>query len=58
MILNTDKTKYILITSRPKRMNLNNAVLNLQYNGIDINFTTCDKILGIHVDNNLTWNSL
>ena len=38
-------------------MNLNNAVLNLQYNGIDITITTCDKTLGIHVDNNLTWNN-
>ena len=57
MILNTDKTKVMLITSRQKRMNLNNAVLNLQYNDIDITITTCDKILGIHVDNNLTWNN-
>ena len=56
MILNTDKTKVMLITSRQKRINLNNAVLNLQYNDIDIDITTCDKILGIHVDNNLTWN--
>ena len=57
MILNTDKTKVMLITSRQKRINLNNAVLNLQYNDIDITITTCDKILGIHVDNNLTWNN-
>ena len=57
IILNTDKTKVMLITSRQKRVNLNNTVLNLQYNDIDITITTCDKILGIHVDNNLTWNN-
>ena len=40
-----------------KRTVLNDAVLNLQYSDIDISMTTCDKILGIQVDENLTWNS-
>ena len=53
MVLNTDKTKVMLITSKQKRTALNNAVLNLQYSDIDISMTTCDKILGIHVDDNL-----
>ena len=57
MMLNTDKTKVMLITSRQKRTVLNDAVLNLQYSDIDISMTTCDKILGIQVDDNLTWNS-
>ena len=57
MILNMDKTKLMLITSRQKRTALCNAGLTLQYNDIDVNITTCDKILGIHVDNNLTWNN-
>ena len=47
----------MLITSRQKRTFLNNAVLNFQYSDIDISMTTCDKILGIQVDENLTWNS-
>ena len=47
----------MLITSRQKRTVLNDAVLNLQYNDIDISITTCDKILCIRVDNNLTWNT-
>ena len=46
----------MLITSRQKTV-LNDAVLKLQYNDIDISITTCDKILDIHVDNNLTWNT-
>ena len=57
MVLNTDKTKVMLITSRQKRTVLNDAVLNLQHKDININMTTCDKILGIQVDDNLTWNS-
>ena len=57
MILNKDKTKVMLITSRQNRTVLNDAVLKLQYNDIDISITTCDKILGIHVDNNLAWNT-
>ena len=36
---------------------MNDAVLNLQYSDIDISMTTCDKILGIQVDENVTWNS-
>ena len=57
IVLNTDKTKVMFITSRQKRTVLNDAVLNLQYSDIDISITTCDKILGIQVDDNLTWNS-
>ena len=55
MVLNTDKTKVMLITSRQKRAVLNDAVLNLQYSDIDISMTTFDKILGIQVDENLTF---
>ena len=56
-MLNIDKTKVMLITSRQKRTVLNDAVLNLKYSDIDISMTTCDKISGIQVDDNLTWNS-
>ena len=55
MVLNTDKTKVMLIMSRQKRTVFGNTTLSLQYNDIDICMTSCDKILGIHVDNNLTW---
>ena len=34
MVLSIEKTKVMLITSRQKRVVLNNAVLNLQYNDI------------------------
>ena len=51
MVLNT----VMLIMSRQKRTVFGNTTLSLQYNDIDICMTSCDKILGIHVDNNLTW---
>ena len=53
----------MLITSRRtgekagKKEILDDAVFNLQYSDINISMTTCDKILGIQVDDNMTWNS-
>ena len=46
----------MLITSRQKRQNLLKSVLSLTYNDIDIRMSTCDKILGVYVDENLLWN--
>ena len=56
MVLNTLKTKVMLITSRQKRNNLLEDKLSLKYNDIDIKMTTSDKILGVYVDENLSWN--
>ena len=56
MVINTEKTKVMLITSRQKRQNLQNSALSLKYNDIDIRMSTCDKILGVYVDENLLWN--
>ena len=55
MVLNTLKTKVMLITSRQKRKKLQDT-LSLQYNYIDIKMTTGDKILGVYADENLSWN--
>ena len=49
--------KVMLITSRQKRQNSQNSDLSLRYNDMDIRMTTCDKILGVHVDENLMWNN-
>ena len=57
MVLNTDKTKVMLITSRQKRLSLQNPVLSLRYSDIDIKMTPSDKISGVHVDDNLMWNN-
>ena len=39
-----------------KRNNLHEGEL-FKYNDIDIKMTTSDKILGVYVDENLTWNN-
>ena len=53
MVLNTVKTKVMLITSRQKRNNLQDT-LSHKYNDINIKMATSDKILGVYVD--LSWN--
>lgn len=57
MVLNTDKTKVMLITSRQKRLSLQNPALSLKYSNIDIRMAPVDKILGVYVDENLLWNN-
>ncbi|MEW8547445.1 MAG: reverse transcriptase family protein [Candidatus Thiodiazotropha sp.] len=56
MVLNTDKTKVMLITSRQKRANLKDKNISLKYNDFDLKITCSDKILGVHIDENLMWN--
>ena len=56
MVLDMDKTKVMLITSRQKRLSLQYAGLSLRYSDIDIKMTPSEKILGVHVDDNLMWN--
>ncbi|MCG7869794.1 MAG: hypothetical protein JAY74_25915 [Candidatus Thiodiazotropha taylori] len=57
MLLNTNKTKVMLITSRRKRLNLKDKSLMLKYNDLDLKVVNNDKILGINIDENLIWNS-
>ena len=56
MVLNTEKTNVMLITSRQRRSNLQNPNLSLRYNEIDIKMTTISKILGVK-NENLLWNN-
>ena len=55
MILNSSKTKVMLVTSNQKRQRLHNDNLILNYNNETLSMITNDKILGVYVDNNLTW---
>lgn len=56
MLLNTEKTKVMIITTRQKRIHIDESILTLSYNGTELNLTTADKILGVNIDANLTWN--
>ena len=55
MLLNTDKTKAMLITTSQKRLHLNNDILHLTYNNDVLNSVENEKVLGVRIDNNLTW---
>ena len=56
MVINFDKTKVMLITTRQKRDQLEIKSLNI--NVADdkyLNQVSCDKVLGVYVDENLSW---
>ena len=55
MLLNAAKTKVMLVTTNQKRQRLNTASLKLDYMDESLQMVSCDKILGIFVDNNLMW---
>ena len=57
MVLNIEKTKVMLITSRQKRTSMQSPVLSLTYNDIYIRMTHADKILGVHMVDNLMLNN-
>ena len=55
MILNSPKTKVMVVTTNKKRQRLSNDQLDLNFNNESLNIISNDKILGVFVDNNLTW---
>ena len=55
MLLNTDKTKVMSITTSQKRLHLHDYVLNLTYNSDILKNVNNDKVLGVLIDNNLVW---
>ena len=55
MLINTAKTKVMLLTTPQKRIHLNENTLKLTLNNEILTVVTSDKILGVHIDNNLTW---
>ena len=57
MLLNTEKTKIMLISTRQKRIRLDTRLLSLTYNETDLQLTTGDKILGVYTDENFQWNN-
>lgn len=55
MLLNTDKTKVIFITTPQKRARLGNSQLKVSFKNIEIKVTTGDKLLGVNINENLKW---
>ena len=57
MLINTDKTKLMLIASRQKRISLMDSELKITFNNMQLKNSSNEKILGVHVDPNFVWNS-
>ena len=55
MILNSSKTKVLLVTTTQKRQRLRNENVDLKFNNESLTMISKDTILGVYVDNNLTW---
>ena len=53
MVLNTAKTKVMLITTRQKRVHITKEDMTLTYNHEIVNDISEDKILGVQVDDHL-----
>lgn len=54
MVINIDKTKAMLITTSQRRSRIKNS-LQLSLNGIQLSTVSNDKVLGVQLDNNLSW---
>ena len=55
MIINIDKTKLMLISSRQKRKIMKDNKLAIVYDNFDLQLTSCKRVFGVHIDDNLTW---
>ena len=55
MLLNTDKTKLMLITNCQRRNTFAGNDLTLLYNDVELQITCCENIFGLHFDSNLEW---
>ena len=56
MVLNSTKTKVMLITTNQKRHGFDRDGPSLNFNVEPLQVIVNDKLLGVFVDNNLTWN--
>lgn len=54
MVINIDKTKTMLVTTRQRRNRIDGN-LSLSLNNVQLLTVTNDKVLGVHIDNNLSW---
>ena len=55
MVINSSKTKVMLVTTSQKKSKFNDDTLHLTYKDVNLQMISYDKILGVFVDNNLIW---
>jgi len=56
MVLNTDKTKVLMITTPHKRARLGENSISLTFKNVPLQSSNTEKLLGIYVNENLKWN--
>ena len=57
MALNSKKTKRMLITTRQRRQNIKENIEEIKVNNTIIEDIESHKLLGVNIDNNLSWSS-
>ena len=55
MVLNTDKTKVLLVTTPHKRAKLSDNRLNLTFKSVQLKSSAGERLLGVHINENLKW---
>ncbi|MES9881523.1 MAG: reverse transcriptase family protein [Sedimenticola sp.] len=55
MVINSAKTKVMLVTTHQNQIRLNVQCLGLKLNDKVLKTVSNDKILGVHIENTLTW---
>ena len=55
MVLNTEKTKVLLITTPHKRARLGDNSLSLSFKNIQLKSSQNEKLLGVYINENLKW---
>ena len=50
MVLDTEKTKIMLIITRQKRLYIDENNLTLSYNNIDLHVTSGDRFLAVYIN--------
>ena len=55
LVINTSKSKCMILCSHQKRRHLNTDQLQVCINGKFLENVSCQKILGVYTDKNLTW---
>ena len=55
LIINVNKTHYMIICNRQKRVKLEMSILNISLYNEVISYKDCIKVLGLYIDHNLSW---
>ena len=55
MALHPQKSKFMLVTTRQKRQNIKSKLTDLKVNGKVLEEVNSYKLLGLNIDNNLSW---